>query len=202
MASLGLLPGWSYAEIGGAKWGDASPVIVGFHGMGAQPAWLMSVLEQVNGKAKILVPRGLNKLGQNYAWWFEKAASADQAKLAAQMQWVIGKLKPTIAKVRGCNPGADLILVGHSQGGMLAAALAPAVLADGLIAGSAWVPESMWGGLSNATLVHGSDDVTVDYTRSKAWAEAIGAAFVTADAAHQLSGDLRARWIDAIELLV
>jgi len=199
LSDLGFGSGLLYAERGGAKWGDKSTVVIAFHGMGGQPAWMLAALEALEGKAKILVPRGPNALGPNRAWWFERASSLDQAKLAAQMTWTISNLAPAIAKVRACNPGARVVLIGHSQGGMLAAALGAKTKADGIVAGSAWVPVSMWEPLPGATLIHGTQDDTIDYARSKQWGENVAAEFVAVEHGHGLSGELLDLWIEATE---
>jgi predicted esterase len=156
----------------------------------------------IEEKAHIIVPRGKNS---GPKWWLGRAADADQESLSDQMSWTVEDFAPFLDAVRSAF-GRRPIVAGHSQGGMMSAALAlsyPGKVRKGYAA-SAWVPEAMWSNNGAPLyLVHGVADTTVPYQRTANWAaeaKAHGAhiEFVPVAGGHGLSGDLQQTWVDAI----
>lgn len=193
-----------YFERNGAKWGDRNPVVVLFHGLGSRP---QAIAELINTTApvKLIVPRGFNKLGSRFAWWFERAASSDQQKLADQMKWAAGEIRPLYTQIRRCNPGARIISAGHSQGGMMAlntARFVPEV--DRSVAGSAWLPVPLQGSMKRSTAVHGTSDSTVPFARTRDWFESLGSPhkFVEVAGGHEIDGELLAAWREAVDVAI
>jgi len=192
---------FEYFELNGAKWGDRNPVLVVFHGMGSTPGAIAPYV-QSDRPVKVIIPRGFNKLGSYRAWWFERAASADQGKLAAQMQWAAGAIRPLFAEIRRCNPGSRIVSAGHSQGGMMAlntARFVPEV--DRAIAGSGWLPVGLQGAMKPTTAVHGVADEIVPFARTRDWIESLGSPhkFVQVAGGHALDGALLTAWRAAID---
>lgn len=185
-------------EANGAKWGDDSPTLIVFHGLGSTPA-IMEPFIAIDTPAKIIIPYGTKAYGKNFAWWKERAASEDQAKLAAQMKAAVADVQPLIDAVNRCN-GGPVVVAGHSQGGMMTYALARyAKGVDAAVGGSGWLPESMWGPMVPTIAVHGYGDTTVPFDRTEEWAEMMAVKdkdfeWWPVDAQHGLSGELKEAW--------
>jgi len=155
------------------------PMVIYFHGLGSNPAYLGSRFEELNDAPKpfrIIAPRGgLERSSTSFAWWGLRAKSEDQAKLASQMQEAAKSLKPFLKELTRCYPTqGKKIITGHSQGGMLVLALAsmyPKEFGFALPV-SGWLPEKLWSSkLPNIRAIHGQNDVTVPYKRSKDYYE-------------------------------
>ena len=201
MASLRDEYKFRFWATGGASWGDGNPTVILYHGLGSKPsAWPQFI--DTTKPAKFVAARGFNAYGAGRAWWPTKAADPDQTKLANQMQWAGTEARKLIADLKRCA-GGPLFLAGHSQGGMMALIAGALSLTDveTVIAGSAWLPASMQHyPLPPTYMIHGDDDTTVDYQRTKSWAEdAPGITWISVDGGHQLVDEVRGYWAAALE---
>lgn len=205
----GTIAGYDYTVryVGGPPYPDGgTPVVVLFHGLGGNPELLASWLEPyLDGPVVLVLPRGKNRYGRNPAWWLERAGSDDQETLAAQMEWTARDLRPFLEAVWSAY-GEDLVLTGHSQGGMAAALMATHHddLVKGAVSAAPWVPPPLWDSdMAPVYAVHGVDDRTIPYDRTKVWLDTMaseGAAVTLepVDGGHGLSGALRDAWGRAV----
>ena len=116
---------------GGARPDDRVPMVVVLHPMGGDPAALVSTFEKFPGRARMVFPYG-HPRGGLYLWWdvpgddvSAEVVNAEVDALAAALQAHVAA-RPTVGKP---------IVIGFSQGGMLAFALAvrrPEVIAAAL----------------------------------------------------------------------
>jgi predicted esterase len=182
------------------------------HGMGGTPDSITAAaLDGLDEPAHLILPTGKNTYGSNPAWWLERAASDDQEQLAAEMEWTVDDFAPFLEALTAAY-GYKPIVAGHSQGGMLAAAIASRRpdAARIAIVGSGWVPQSMWNptvAAGEILAVHGDLDETVPYERTLAWAEFVDDAapvslYTVPGAAHPITGDLRTAFNDALSAAV
>ena len=169
----GTIAGYDYfvEHVGGAVRGDQSPAVIAFHGRGGTSEgiadWMRDAIDQ---PAHLIVPTGKETLGNNNAWWLERAASADQGQLAAEMAWAAQDLKPFLQKVRAAY--GKPIVAGHSQGAMMAALLAaqhPRLIKNA-VGAAAWLPRDLQTGqTAPLTVVHGMNDSIIPYPRTRDW---------------------------------
>ncbi len=206
MPDKGSVAGYQYEthHVRGA--GAGAPVVVLFHGLGGTQAGTSALLTSfLSSPAHVIVPRGKNRFGSNPAWWLTRAADADQDTLAEQMAWTVGDFAPfleTVKKAYGRKP----IAVGHSQGAMMASALAlqKPTRVKRAIAASAWVPEALWStNGAPLTIVHGQDDATIPFDRTAQWVQSErerGAPITLrgVPGGHGLSGALHDAWVNEI----
>lgn len=111
--------------------GPARAAVAMLHGLGMDPAVLTPFLRSLALPAWCLVPRGpVCTGGSEHAWWAVDPAKR-QARLAAGASDLYDRhpaarpaahaaLDVALARLRGRAPGLPLVLVGYSQGGMLA----------------------------------------------------------------------------------
>jgi phospholipase/carboxylesterase len=207
----GTLSGYEYLEVttGGADLSESLPIIILLHGRGSQPKKLINLLSGIGVKSRVVIPRG-NGGSPEYPLWYElRAATEKQDLLAKQMQEEASRLSVFVEEINLCLRGKSLpIVVGHSQGGGMALALGSAVPGSikAVVAAAAWLPLGAWSySIPNTTMIHGSEDKTVDYDRSKELAEKIEpvvhAKFETIDGhGHGLSGGLLEALKAAVEI--
>jgi pimeloyl-ACP methyl ester carboxylesterase len=86
-----------------------------------------------------------------------------------------------LAVARGRHPGAPIVLVGHSMGGRVALRLAGDSDVTGVCALAPWIEpgEPTGGGNAEILIAHGARDRTTSAEASAAYAERIGASFLT-----------------------
>lgn len=205
----GKITGYPYTirHTGGAGPDSNVPVVVVFHGLGGNPEAMADYLEPyLDTPVRLILPRGKNRYGENPAWWLVRAASNDQAKLTAQMEWVAKDIRPFLDAVATAY-GRKLIVTGHSQGGMASALVAAyhPELIEKAIAGAPWLPEALWTSRTAPLhAVHGVEDRTIPFARSEIWLEAMArdGAPVTlerVEGGHALNDAVRDAWGSAVE---
>lgn len=191
------LAGYAYEQRGVPAPGR--PVIVVLHGRGGSTEGALGWLDELGRDAVLVAPRGHAKVGDRPAWFAGRAQQSEQDELAAQMVLEADHFATFLAQVPGAF-GSVPIVVGHSQGGMLAAALAlrhPGLLRHA-VAASAWAPPGARGSGDALTLIHGNADDVVPYARTWAWANKDRIPLVTTGGGHSMGGPLRAAWLSAI----
>lgn len=201
-ARSGSVAGYEYVtrSTGGLADAAPGPPILMFHGYAGNPeAYAAHLLDNLDRPAHVIIPRGKNP---GPKWWTARAADADQDQLAAQMAWTADDFAPFLEAVAAAF-GQRPLVVGHSQGAMMATTLALTHpnLVRGAVGSAGWVPTKLQSyGHPPVTLVHGMSDTTVPYGRTKAWAETDpDIEFITVSGGHGLSGELLDTWIGAVD---
>lgn len=207
----GRLSGYEYIEIatGGAQLSDRLPIVFLFHGRGARPESISKYLENLQSRARIVIPRGQLGTSSNPLWFELKAATQDQDTLAAQMREEAKKVAAFIREANRCLKGVgNPIVTGHSQGGMMSLAIAavdPNLPREAIVV-SGWLPVKLWPKTLPVThLVHGMDDTTVDYSRTADFVARAQGAGLPIDLisipgrGHGLGGDLEAQWLELVD---
>lgn len=207
----GRLAGYDYIEFatGGAQLSDRLPIVFLFHGRGARPESISKYLENLQSRARIVIPRGQLGTTSNPLWFELKAATQDQDALAAQMRAEAKKVAAFIREANRCLKGVGKpIVTGHSQGGMMSLAIAavdPSLPREAIVV-SGWLPVKLWPKTLPVThLVHGMDDTTVDYSRTAdfvARAQGVGLPIDLISIpgrGHGLGGDLEAQWLELVD---
>lgn len=210
--SGGIVKGIRYEEFvtGGASPNDTLPMVIVFHGRGSSPKFLLPILKDISVPARIIVPYGIIPFGKNHAWWTTKS-KGNQAQLTKEMREASKRLAPFAEKIALCRPtkGDIAVVAGHSQGSMMALALA-ATQADKIdlaVGGSGWLPEEFWSSTSWApiVLIHGSEDTAVPYQRTADMVETLKKKGVKIELVsvqghgHSLAGALKLVWLKGIE---
>lgn len=208
--TTGEIDGISYDELvtGDADPNDKLPMVIVFHGLGSTPGNVKPVISKLTSKARIILPRGFESQGKNFAWWKTRAAG-DQSALTTDMAKASSRFKTFLKSIVLCRPTRGLpIVAGHSQGGMMALGLAATQqgLVDEAVVGSAWLPVGLWrSDMSDAFLVHGSTDEIVPYERTRDMVKSLGTKGNNWELktiqghGHGLSGELSRTWIEAID---
>lgn len=192
---------------GGADPSDKLPMVVAFHGRGADARYMRPIIEKLDAPARVIIPRGTEPLGKNRMWW-KTRSKGDQGELTENMTQAAARFGPWVRDLARCRPTVGRpIVAGHSQGGMMTlgiAAVHPEKIHSG-VAGSAWIPVGMWrDDMATAHLVHGEDDKIVDFDRTVAMVEDVTArgndwdVEIVEDHGHNLSGRLRSAWLGKI----
>lgn len=173
MVLEGELAGYTYhaRSVNGAEAGDASPVVVLFHGKGGDPYFLDElVTDYIEGPAHLFYPHGPEEVAEGrYQWWSERA-KGDQTKLANQMSDE-GEDLYSFLMALSESFGRPPIVAGHSQGGMVAALMGaqyPGVV-DTSVAASAWLPEGLSSDDAFGFFIHGDQDTVVPFERTANW---------------------------------
>ena len=174
---------------GGAKAGDAVPLVVAIHGLGDQPRSFKGLFEGFRGKAHLVIPAGGVSWGDGFAWWPIRGA-IDEKNMAAGIEAPAERLVRAIRSWQvGSAPGKTIV-TGFSQGGMLSFALAtqyPADIAEAVpIAGL--LPPSMvpavWPAgapMPRFVALHGDADARVPFALGKRSVESLKALGVPAE---------------------
>lgn len=210
----GSLAGYDYLEFvtGEASSKDRLPIVILLHGRGGSPELLFEHVRNIQSRARIILPRGHLGTKSNPLWFELRAATEDQETLANQMSQEANSLARFVEEINFCLKGLGKpVLAGHSQGGMMALAVAARApsLARGVAAASGWLPVPLWPRrLPLTILVHGANDTIVDFTRTEDFASRANSAglpveFISIDGhGHGLSGELKASWLASIKKLI
>ncbi len=108
---------------GGARPTEDLPLVVAIHGYGDHPSQFKRLFSGFPGRARILLPRGPNRIGRGWGWFTRR--SAPLSDLAAGLEHATEAVAQTIRMriARGGTTGLPIV-TGFSQGGMLSFALA------------------------------------------------------------------------------
>lgn len=205
----GHLAGYDYIEFatGGASLDDSLPIIFFFHCRGCNPTELANQLSGLSVRARVVMPSA--EAASNPKWFELKARSEDQQGLAAEMGAEAKGMVRFIEEANQCLGGVGApVITGHSQGGMLAlavAAAAPALVKAAVVA-SGWIPTPLWPqALPPTTLIHGMNDHTVDYARTADFVARASDAGLPISLipiqgqGHGLGGDLKTSWVNLVD---
>lgn len=153
---------------GGARAGDALPLVVAIHGLGDTPRGLLWLFEDFPLPARVVLPRAPTPHAGGASWfplpWDRGGAAAFERGVAAAAEQLTALLE-TLARERPTE--GRPVVTGFSQGGILAFALAttrPDLVSAAIpIAGT--LPRSLWpralpSGAAGVPLraLHGRDD--------------------------------------------
>lgn len=201
----GELDGIRYIEhvTGGADPNGRLPMLIVFHSLGANPKGTASFRSLP--PTRVIRPYGLHTMGKGYRWW-KTQARGDQAELARNMQEASKKLVPFIQDIAICRPTIGKpVVTGSSQGAMVAYMLATlgAPHVAGAVAVLGWLPESLWDrGMAKTVGIHGTRDKTVNYEKTKAYAEAMGFPFYSFDSGHAVSKEMGRKWVTEVKKML
>ena len=173
---------------GGAAEGDRLPLVVAIHGLGDRPENFAPVLAGLHGRARLVVPRGLDPWQDGYSW-FPMGSVADQAAFAQSIAAAADRIAAMIAAIARAKPTAGKpIVTGFSQGGMLSFALGvlhpdlvgAAFPVGGLLA-SPLLPASWPRGRAQPEIhaFHGVDDPLVPVARARSSVQGLRAIGLT-----------------------
>jgi predicted esterase len=180
-------------------------MIIRFHGYASAPGTLDSAGKSWAGsrsgqKVRVIVPEGRHPTASGYyRWWTKRAATPDQRELAEQMLREALAFRDFLCQIQDCRPTVGQpVLIGHSQGGMMAYVLSTTSpdLLTGTVAASGWLPRALWNPKMAATLgLHGTQDTIVPYADTVEYWEAMkdqGAPLATHsyDVGHNPTGGL------------
>ncbi|MCB9793726.1 MAG: alpha/beta fold hydrolase [Alphaproteobacteria bacterium] len=120
------------------------PLIIAMHGRGDSPERFGRLLDPWSGPARLLLPRAPLPYHEGWSWFEISARSGESEALNAGILAAAAQVEALIAARSGA--GERPVVLGFSQGGMLAATLA--VTAPERIAGAVaiggWLPQGLW----------------------------------------------------------
>ena len=172
-AGLELPPSgpWTWGSWSGSTRGDGPTPVLAFHGMAATREQLTPYL---NGTwARFWLVEG-NRQSRSGGWNYF-ASRASSPSFAADVRSTTDDLLPLVDAI-GRRAAATPSVVGYSQGGHLALALAVRGHVESALVASASLPETLWptGGppkrLRRLVMLHGSEDRVVPPERTAALA--------------------------------
>ncbi|MBK8255803.1 MAG: dienelactone hydrolase family protein [Polyangiaceae bacterium] len=108
---------------GGAKSGDAVPLVIAIHGLGDNPSSFVKLFDGFSGKAHFIVPAGGLPWSDGYAWW-PITGQIDEMNMAAGVEAATHRLSTALREWQAGPIAGKPIVTGFSQGGMLSFALA------------------------------------------------------------------------------
>ena len=117
---------------GGAKPGDAVPVIIALHGYGGRPERIVRMLDGFALRAHVIAPRGIHTAGHGWGWVSIRIEHSTDELAPGITEAADAVLRVVAERTRGQATCGRPIVVGFSQGGFLSYALAarsPAVVA-------------------------------------------------------------------------
>ena len=160
---------------------SASPLVVALHGLGGSPEQLAAMFDGFPDAAEIALPRG--PFAEDDGWaWFPWAETTSDDQLAHLIDDADARLWPQLVSLAHGRP---ILVVGFSQGGMMAYALAvhhPTELAAAFpIAG--WLPPKSRPHARTAPVYawHGTADDVVPIVLARETVAAFRAAGATAE---------------------
>lgn len=163
--------------------------IVYLHGRSARARVPDPRVYALSTPVRILVPRAPEPSGAGFAWMPVSASRGESDALVRALDDRTARLGAAIDVWSARHPmrGRPLV-VGFSQGGMLAIGLAlRSRRVSGAIAMSAWYPPSRAiRSRVPVTMLHGARDPILDVERSRTTADALGARFEVFDAGHEV----------------
>lgn len=175
------LAGLRYRELvtGGASVDELLPLVVALHPLGAGPRGVegrvVRALEDAGvGPVRIVSPRGPARWERGRSWFDALAADPDPT-LAAALRPAAAQLAIFVDSIRERRPSRGRpIVIGYSQGGLVALALAaghPASVGEVLAIG-ATLPRPLWprerdGALPRVWAWHGAADPYVPLSRTR-----------------------------------
>lgn len=210
----GQIAGYDYLEFatGGATLEEELPIIIFFHSRGTSPKSLAKHIQQIPSRARVVMPLGPEGSRSNPMWWSLRAKTEDQSGLAEQMKAESESMVRFVEAANHCLGGVGKpIVTGHSQGGMMTFAVAAADPSKIKIAipVAGWLPTELWPHeLPPTYAIHGSNDRTVDFSRTEDFAQRAGAAGLPIEFhsipghGHGLGGSLRGYWLDLVNWAV
>ncbi len=210
----GTVAGVPYLERmrGRAAPGEAVPMVVVFHSLGASPEGHSRMLANI-GKARLILPEGAYRSsGRGRKWWeLGVKAGVNQDPEGARVQWQAAsdRIAEFLRQIVQCRPtvGAP-ILTGSSQGGEMTLLLAsdhPELMQSG-VAASSYLLQPFWNasGMAPVRMIHGTGDRTVPYAWAKEYAETMidrGAPLTWASypsPGHGVTKDMSRDWIASV----
>ena len=214
----GEIAGVRYLERmrGKASPGEAVPMVVFFHSMGAHPRGHARMLANL-GPSRLILPFGAYQTdsGGGYKWWQRgvRAGTGDDPEVRAEavVQWQAASDRAAefVRQISQCRPTVGKpILTGSSQGGEMSLLLAsthPDLVQSG-VAVSSYLLEPFWNDrMASTRMIHGTGDKTVPFALAKDYAErmiAEGAPLsfqAYPSSGHGLAEGMGADWVNSLK---
>lgn len=203
--SEGELDGVRYVEhvTKGADPNAELPMLIVFHSLWANPKG--SAPFNMLPPTRIIRPYGPFQKNASYSWFSERAAG-NQEELTASMKETAKLMVPFVRDIAQCRPTVgEPVVTGSSQGGLMSYLLASTAqpFVRGAVAVAGWLPEPLWNENMAPTVgIHGKNDTTVPYARTKQYAEAMGFPFYGYDAGHGVNSAMQKRWVGEVKRLL
>jgi phospholipase/carboxylesterase len=213
VAGSGNLAGFDYIEFatGGASLSDRLPMVIFFHSRSTDPQGLAHHIADIPARARVVMPYG--RLGEQYRrWWEGRAKDEDQETLADDVARESRDMAEFVREAQRCMPteGAPVV-TGHSQGGMMAMAVAAAAqdAVKAAVPVSGWLPTKLWPpDIAPTYAIHGTNDKTMNYDRTKDFVERASGSGLPIQLesieghGHGLSGELKTVWLQTVNGLI
>jgi phospholipase/carboxylesterase len=201
----------------GADPGAPLPMVVVLHGMGSNPGRIVEqlALHSVEG-ARIIVPYGFEKAGDGYRWFPFRSRDSQLDALSQALASAADRMAVGVRKLLADLPTVGKpTLVGYSQGGLMAFALAVRHpdLFGVVVPIAGWLPPPLMPSAAPADApsieaMHGTKDPTVPFEPTEVAVTELAALGWPADltphpgVAHTVSKGMRNDLRDRLEALI
>jgi phospholipase/carboxylesterase len=201
---------------GGAKDGDAVPLVVAIHGLGDRPESFAGLFEGFAARAHLVLPAGGLAWHGGFAWW-PIAGHIDADNMAAGLGAAADRLAAALPAWQSGGGAGKTIVTGFSQGGMLSFAIAvkhprlvgEAVPVAGLLPPS-MTPASWPAGapMPRILALHGDADARVPFAFGQKSVDALRGLGLTTElksyskVEHTISAEMRRDWLEALTAAV
>ena len=163
--------------LGGANAEDPLPMIIAIHGLGDDPENFADLFATFPEKARLILPRGIDKYEDGgWSWFPIRARDRNVEALSTGIKTSADKLAESIKVLTKDRPTkGNPIITGFSQGGMLTFTLAvhhPDITGVAIPLGG-WLPPPLWPDKKAVpdyppiTALHGTADPAVRYETTK-----------------------------------
>jgi phospholipase/carboxylesterase len=151
----------------------ALPMLIAIHGLGDTPENFKDIVADLPATARVIVPRGVDPIGDGFSWFAIRARSGDVAGLSQGIAASGDRLAALVRELQRTRPTTGLpVVTGFSQGGMLSFELAvhhPDLFSLAVPVGG-WLPPPLWPSslpegrkLPKIVALHGEADPTVKF---------------------------------------
>jgi phospholipase/carboxylesterase len=211
-AAVDVVEEWT----GGAKSGDAVPLIVAIHGLGDRPSAFAGLFRGFGARAHLVLPAGGLGWGGGFAWW-PIHGHIDADNMAAGLGAAADRLAAAIPSWQPAGGAGKTIVTGFSQGGMLSFAIAvkhPRLVGE-VVPVAGLLPTSMtpaaWPAgapMPRVFALHGDADGRVPFAHGQKTVEALRGLGLRVELKsysgieHSVSPEMRRDWLAALEAAV
>ena len=206
---------WIELYTGGAKEGEALPLVLALHGLGDRPEYFAYVFEGLRAKARVIIPRAPIPYSGGFGWTLVRASGGDRSALASELNARALELEALLRGEREKKKetvGAPIV-IGFSQGAMLTYLLAvqpspeihAAIPIAGLLVDEALLPARAPKDAPAIHAFHGDADPLIPFSegeRTTEWLKARGyeaSLHRGRGVPHRIPGEYRAEVLRTLE---
>jgi phospholipase/carboxylesterase len=204
--------------VGGARPGDELPLVVALHGRGGRASAFARLFRDLSIPARIVALEGPHTVDHGSAWLSVRAHNGPEATVVRDLAALVPVVADEIAALRREFPTrGEPIVVGFSQGGMLAYALAvhrPELVSHAVVVGG-YLPDALLprprdpgSQAPRITALHGRWDVVIRKHRAERTAQALAdrgyapQLRIQAGSGHHFEHGLRRRTFEVVHALL